>query len=165
MLRKMKYSMRRDPFIALPLLFVLMAGGCSWSPEARKQKSFAQGDRDFNRARYPEAIISFARALQLDPSYTEAHFKLAQCHLRQGNWTLAYQELMRTIELQPDNWAAQLDLGRLLLAGGKAQEAKNRALLILHRNASNVEAQVLLSNADARLGNLKAALQEAKDAV
>ena len=41
-------------------------------------------------------------------------------------------ELQRTIELQPDNWHAQIDLGQIVLAGGKSQDAKDRARAVLH---------------------------------
>jgi len=33
-------------------------------------------------------------------------------------------ELKRTIEFQPENWAAQMELGRLQLAAGQQKEAK-----------------------------------------
>jgi len=64
------------------------------------------------------------------------------------------QELSRTVELQPENWPAQLDLGQLLLAGAKPQEAKDRALLILHGNQNTRTHKYFLSNADAALGIL-----------
>jgi Flp pilus assembly protein TadD len=89
---------------------------------------------------------------------------MALCHLKQGSWAAAYQELQRTIELQPENWSAQLDLGQLVFAAGKAQDAKDRALLILRNNPRHADAQVLLANSDAVLGNLKDALEEAKEA-
>jgi tetratricopeptide (TPR) repeat protein len=81
-----------------------------------------------------------------------------------GSWPSAYQELNRAVELQPDNWKAQLDLGQLDLAGGKRQEATGRALLVLKGNPKDADAQMLLSNADA-LGNVKDALKEAQDAI
>src|SRR5258708_32281249 len=96
---------------------------------------------------YPEANISYSRALQVDPRFVEAHYKRAKCLLKQSSWAAAFQELSRTVDLQPENWPAQLDLGQLLLAGGKPQEAKDRALLILHINLKHSETQLLLSNA------------------
>jgi predicted Zn-dependent protease len=84
-------------------------------------------------------------------------------HLKQGSWAAAYQELQRTIELQPENWSAQLDLAQLVLTAGKARDAKDRALLILRNNPRRADAQVLLVNSDAVLGNLKDALEEAKE--
>ena len=56
-------------------------------------------------------------------------------------------------------------MGQLELAGGKRQEAKDRALEILKSDANNSDAQILLSLSDAALDNLKVALGEARDAV
>jgi tetratricopeptide (TPR) repeat protein len=150
--------------VSLSLLLTAFGAGCSRDPNVRKQKFFIQGNTDFDRGKYPEAMISYGRALQIDPRFAEGHYKLAQCHLKQGTWMAAYQELTRTIDLQAENWPAQLDLAKLLLAAGKAQEAKDKSLLILRSNPKHANAQMLLSNADALLGNLKDALQEAKDA-
>jgi tetratricopeptide (TPR) repeat protein len=58
-----------------------------------------------------------------------------------------------------------LDLGKIFLGAGKAQEAKEHALLILRSNPKNLDAQILLSGSDSALGNQKDALAEAHDAV
>jgi tetratricopeptide (TPR) repeat protein len=160
--------MRRKASWAIWCGFLLFLGGfdagCSRDPNVRKLKFLEQGNRDFEKGKYPEANISYSRALQIDPRFVDAHYKLAECLLKQGSWAAAFQELSRTVDLQPDNWPAQLDLGRLLLAGSKYQDAKDRALLILRSNPKHTDAQILLSDADASLGNTKEALQEAKDA-
>ena len=77
----------------------------------------------------------------------------------------AFREFGRTVELQPDNWPAQLKLAELSLRGGKVQDAKDRAQLILHSNPKNLDAQLLLSSADAALGDSKAALAEGVAAI
>jgi tetratricopeptide (TPR) repeat protein len=151
--------------LALSIFLAATAWGCLSNPTARKQKFYDQGLRDFNQQKYPEAIIWFSRALQIDPRFADAHYKLAQSHQRQGNWAAAIQELQRTIDLQPENWPAQIDLGQIMLAGGRSQDAKDRAMLVLHSDPADIDAQVLLSNADALLGNLKDALREANEAV
>ena len=142
----------------------VFAVGCSRDPNVRKQKFFDQGNRDFDKGKYPEALISYRRALQIDAHFVEAHYKLAQCYLKQGSWVQAFQELNRTVDLQPDNWPAQLEIARMFLSGRKYQDAKDRALLILHSNAKDAEAQILLSDADFALGNPKDALEEAREA-
>src|ERR1700745_2492394 len=156
-------------FIRTATLFLLIISltlsACSRDPNVRKQKFVAQGDAYFNAGRYPEAQISYSRALQIDSRYVVALYKSAQCSERVGNWNAAYNELLRTVDLDPQNWPAQLDLGKIFLGGGKPQEAKDRALLILRSNPKDVEAQILLSGSDAALGNQQAALSEAREAV
>ncbi len=160
-------SLRRKASLVLTygffLLLAAFVAGCSRDPNVRKLKYLQQGDLYFKKGKYPEANISYSRALQIDPRFVEAHYKRARCLLKQSSWAAAFQELSRTVDLQPENWPAQLDLGQLLLAGGKPQEAKDRALLILHGNPKHADAQMLLSDADAALGNLKDALEEARD--
>jgi len=161
----MRHKNTSTLILALSVLLATLAAGCTANPVARKQKFYDQGLRDFAKQKYPEAIVSFSRALQVEPRFADAHYKLAQCHERQGNWGAGIRELQRTIELQPDNWHAQIDLGQIVLAGGKSQDAKDRAAAVLHTDPKNLDAQLLLSNADTLLGNLKDAVREAQDAV
>src|SRR5580704_11199114 len=151
------------PFFAITSLLLLV--GCNLDPNHRKLNFLAQGDRAFQQDKYAEAVIDYGRALQIDPQFAEAHYKLAQSYLKEQVWAGAYQELMRTVTLQPDNWPAQLDLGIFLLRAEKGHDAKDRALLILQNNPNNPDAQALLSSADAFLGNRKEALEEAQQAV
>ena len=140
-------------FLVTVLLVSSLLSGCSFDPNVKKQKFIARGDQDFQAGKYSEALISYGRALQIDPHSADIHYKLGQTHLKMHTWASAYQELSRTVDLQPQNWKAQLDLGQLELAGAKRQEAKNRALLILKNNPNDSDAQMLLANADAALGN------------
>src|SRR5260370_40861196 len=141
----------------------LIFSACSRDPNVRKQKFVAQGDAYFNAGKYPEAQISYSRALQIAPRYVVALYKSAQCSERVGNWNAAYNELLRTVDLDPQNWPAQLDLGKIFLGAGKPQEAKDRALLILHSNPKDADAQMLLSRSDAALGKQQAAFSDARD--
>lgn len=138
--------------------------GCNRDPTARKQKFLEQGNHNFDQGKFPEAIIFYGRALQIDPQCAEAHHKLVQCYLKQGSRASAYHELLSTVELEPENRQAQTELGQILLAAGKGKEAKDRALLVLHSNPRYTDAQVLLSSADAVLGNIKETFQEAQEA-
>src|SRR5258708_34278671 len=101
----------------------------------------------------------------MDPRFVGAHYGIAKCHLKMSNRASAFQQLQRTVDLEPPNWPAHLDLGQLYLAGGRALEARDEARSILQSNPTHVGAAILLSDADAQTGNLEAALQEAAEAV
>lgn len=172
----MKRPKRSDPslrsrlslavFLASALFLVgVFAGGCLRDANARKQRFTAQGDRYAAQEKYAEAMITYGRALQLDPKSADVHYKIAKCHLKMFNWASAYRELQRTIELDPQNWGAHLDLGQLYLLGGKAADAKNEALTILRSSPEDVGSQILLANADAQLDNTQDALREAENAI
>jgi cellulose synthase operon protein C len=160
----MRLTRRLALLFALVLSLTTLLPSCNRDPNLSKQKAMERGNREFDQGKYPEAIIYYGQALQVDSRYAEAHYKLAQCHVRLGSWTSAFRELSRTVELQPENWTAQLQLAEISLRGGKPQDAKDRVLLILGRNPKNADAQIVLSASDAALGDAKTALQEAKDA-
>src|SRR6266849_2108697 len=149
--------------VLMPLCLGLL--GCLRDPNVRKQKFMEQGDRYFAQEKFPEALLTYGRALQIDPKFAAAHYKVAKCQLKLANWASAFQELQRSTDLEPQNLPAHLDLGQLYLAGGRPPDARDQAQLILKSDAQNLDAQILLSEADAQLGNLKDALREGADAV
>ena len=161
----MTFNLRR---LALLFALFLPASSLMWSchrdPVTRIQKAMERGDREFNEGKYPEAIIYYGQALQLDSNYAQAHFKMAQSQMKLGSFASAFREFARTVELDPQNWKAQLELAKLSLGGGKVQDAKDRALAILQSNPKNADAQIVLSSADAALGDSKTALREAQEA-
>jgi tetratricopeptide (TPR) repeat protein len=159
----MKSSRQLTLFLVL-LLSASLLPSCNRDPNVRKQKAMDRGNREFDQGKYPEAIIYYGQVLQIDTHDAAAHYKLAQCHIKLGSWTSAFRELARTVELQPENWPAQLQLAEMSLRAGQAQEAKDRALLILRSNPNHADAQVVLSAADAALNDSKSALREAQEA-
>src|ERR1700733_3660886 len=110
------------PFSAFRLLLALaliatVFVGCSRDPNVRKQKYFESGQRYYGKGQYREAAIQYKNAIQIDSTYGNAHYGLAQALLKLQQWSPAYQELARTLELQPDNYPARIDLANLLIAG------------------------------------------------
>src|SRR5258707_6372023 len=99
--------------IASLLAASLILAGCSRDPNVRKQKFVAQGDAYFKDGKYPEAQISYTRALQIDPRYVEALYKSALCYEHMGNWNGAFQLLRRAVDLAPDDMDAQFHLVKI----------------------------------------------------
>ena len=158
-------SPRTGLAVLVAVQICLVLAGCLRDPNVRKQKFMEQGDRYFAREKYPEALLTYERAVQIDPRFVAAHYGIAKCHLKMSSWAPAFQELQRTIDLEPQNWPAHLDLGQLYLAGGRAPEARDEAKSILQSNPGHIRALILYSDAAAQLGDLKFALQEAGEAV
>ena len=101
--------------------------------------------------KYREAAIQLQNAIQVDPKFAEAHYLLGQSYVKQGLWTGAYQELVRTTEMQPDNLKAQIDLGGLQLAARHFKEGQEKAEFVIQKDPRNMDAHVLLANAYAGL--------------
>ena len=138
---------------------------CSRDPNVRKQKYLESGKRYYEKAKYQEAVIQFANAVQVDPTFAAAHYELAQTYLKLGSYSAAYNELVRTVDLQPDNAKAQIDLGNLLLAGRRVDEAEKRAQIVLAMHPDNADAHALLANTKAARGQNDVALQEIRKAI
>ncbi len=109
------------------ILFAVLLVGCSHDPNLRKQAYVASGNKYFDQGKYREAAIEYLNAVQIDNSYEDAHYRLAQCYLRQGIWRGAYQELTKSTELKPDDEKAQIGLGNLLLSSKQFKDAQAHA--------------------------------------
>jgi tetratricopeptide (TPR) repeat protein len=148
------------------LMVLLFSGaGCFRDPNLQKQRYFDSGTQYFQKGKYPEAIIEFQNAIQIDKNFAEAHYQLAQCYLRQSLWPNAYRELTLTLELEPKNRKARLDEANLLFEARQFQNARDHALSILQGEPAEVGAQLLLADCDAELGNKEEAVVEAEKGV
>lgn len=155
-------------------LIAALFTGCSRDPNVRKQKYLESGDRYYARGKYREAAIQYSNAVQVDSRFAQAHYQLGQTYLKLGDNTRAFQELSRTVELDPDNYPAHIDLANLLVTARNADGSPNqdylqqaRAHLDLLREKQPNSPQVLQAWADYYAGenNLASALQEMQKAV
>jgi Tfp pilus assembly protein PilF len=118
---------RRSVCVLLLLVLGGMLAGCHSDPNRRKQRYLESGKRYSAEGKYREAAIQFSNALKVDKGYPDAHYELAQAYLHLGQFGPAYSELSRTIELQPTNSKVRIDLGNLLVAAGKTDDAQKQA--------------------------------------
>jgi tetratricopeptide (TPR) repeat protein len=150
------------------LVVTLMAAfdvGCSRDPNVRKQRYFESGQRYLQKGKYPEAVIQFRNALQVDSSYADAHYQLARVYSRMEQWTPAYHELARTVELQPENYPARLDLANLLIAGHQLKEAQEHTDVLLQKDANDPLVHTTYAELLAAQDNLPAAMLEMQKAI
>src|SRR5581483_416100 len=127
------------------LLLILAAGflvGCSRDPNVRKQKYLESGERYFKKGKYREAAIQFGNAVQVDPRFAEAHYRLAQAQMKLQNWYPAFQELDRTVQLNPQHLDA-----------------------VLSSDPNKSQAHVSQANLKARQDDLPGAMQEMHKAI
>ena len=103
-------SVRRIEFGVLVCLLALAA--CSRSPSHfvdAGNKFLASGKTD-------DAILQYKKAIQKDPNFGEAHYRLALALLKQKTKAIeAYGSLKRAVELMPDNIDAKVQLADLSL--------------------------------------------------
>ncbi len=139
--------------------------GCKHDPNKQKQKYLESGKRYEGDGKYREAVIQFSNALRVDKNFAPAHYELAKTYLQLGSVVAGYQELQRTVQLNPSNLQARLDLGNILLAGGVPQRAKEQATAVLSAEPNNAEGYALLSRIALKTGDKEEALKDIQKAI
>src|SRR5882762_7926361 len=119
------------------LVLALLFTGCSRDPNVRKQKYFESGTRYFDKGKYREAAIQYSNALQVDSRFAQAHYQLGETYLKLHDWNRAFQELSRSVELAPDNYAAQVDLANLLISTRNWKQAQPYLDVLRNKQPNN----------------------------
>ncbi len=156
---------KRLRIAALSLLAICGLAGCKHDPNVQKQKYLESGKRYEKEGKYREATIQFSNALKVDRNFAPAHYELAKTYMQLGSMIAAYQELQRTVSLNPGNIPARVDLGNMLLAGGLPDRAKEQANTILGAQPNNADAYALLSHVAQRQGDTTQALAMIQKAI
>ena len=125
--------------LILILTLIAALSSCSFDPNVRKQKYFQSGQRYFENGKYREAAIEYSNAVKIDPNYAEAHYQLAEAYLKLQKADIAYQELTRTIELQPENYPARIELANLLILGHDLRQAQEQSGQTLQLDLQNFD--------------------------
>lgn len=163
--RSSRFVQRGFAAAATLLLFIGSLSGCHQDPNIVKQKYLESGERHMADRQYQQAAIQFLNAIKIDRNFAEAHYELAQAYLNVGDFWGAYTELEKTVDLQPANFPARIQLGKLLLAGGKADEAQFQIDYVLKARPDNPDAHAMLSALALKADQRDRALQEIRRAI
>jgi tetratricopeptide (TPR) repeat protein len=147
------------------LLTLALLSGCFRDPNVRKQKYLESGQRYSAEGKDREAVIQFSNALKIDKNFADAHYALAQTYAHMGALSTAFGELLRTVDLQPTNYKARIDLGNMLLAGGKIDDAQAQANAVMAAQPNNADLHALLARIAAGRGQKDLALTEIRRAL
>ena len=151
------------------LALVLAIGGCGQlSPEAKKAKHLERGQAYFEKGQFQEALIEFKNVVQIDPKDANGHYRLALTYLKIGGLPGlqgAFDELTRTVELDPSHRDAQLKLGELYLLASEPAKARERADLILASAPQDKEGLILRGQSLIREKEFDQGIAELKKAI
>ena len=139
--------------------------GCHRDPNKEKQRYLQSGKRYAGEGKNKEAVIQLSNALKVDHNFADAHYELSKVYLKEGAFQPAFQELRRTVDLQPGNIQARIDLGNLLLAGRAPDKAAEQANAILAVQSNNPDAFAILAGVAASKGNRAEALTQIQHAL
>jgi len=126
--------------VAIMAVAMLLACG---GPEEKKLKFYNKGKALFEKGDYVKAKLELKNALQIDPKYADAYYMFGMVALRTQDFKGAYGNFLKVVELSPQNWEAHTQLGRLLLAGGRPDDALAKADLVIKNNPKSEDALVL----------------------
>jgi tetratricopeptide (TPR) repeat protein len=139
--------------------------GCHRDPNKEKQRYLQSGEHYAAEGKNKEAVIQLSNALKVDHNFADAHYQLSKVYLKEGAVQPAFQELRRTVDLQPGNIKARIDLGNLLLAGRAPDRAAEQANAILALQSNNPDAFSILAGVAASKGNRTEALAQIQHAL
>jgi tetratricopeptide (TPR) repeat protein len=108
--------------------------------EQKKAKYFSKGKTLYEKGQFAIARLEFKNAIQIDPTFVDAHYMLGMDALHMGNIREAYASFSKAAELQPTNLKAQTELAKILLQGSAFDRAGQKADLVLKSEPSNVSA-------------------------
>jgi tetratricopeptide (TPR) repeat protein len=115
-----------------------------------------------NRHDLDQAIATFRKAADLDPSSGVAFLRLGDAYMQKGDYVAAIAPLKRAAELNPDSLAVHQLLGYALLAAGYASEAIPHLKMIQDYGALGI-AQLQADQPGEAVANLQIALAKAPD--
>jgi tetratricopeptide (TPR) repeat protein len=151
--------------VAAVCVLAALFTGCSHDPNVRKQKYLESGQRYFDKGQYREAEIQFENAIQVDSRFADAHYKLALAAMKLQQWPAAYQELLTTVQIQPDQYAAHLDMANLLILNRQFSDAKEHLDLLAQKQPDNPDVYIARANYYAATNNTTAALADMQKAL
>jgi predicted Zn-dependent protease len=118
----------RKLLIFLPMLLLALAS-CTRDPKVRAQRYVENGNKFFARGKYKEASIMYRRALKEDGRSGESYYRLALTDMKLSAYGDAFKQLVRAVELEPDNTDAKIKLCDLyLLSAGQDRQHATQAL-------------------------------------
>ena len=160
-----KTSLSRIAVVVAASIAIVLQLGCHQDPNIRKQKYLESGIRYEKSGKFQEAAIQLSNSLKVDPKFSTAHYEMAKTYIKMGNLMAGYQELLRTVDLDPTNIQARLDLGSMLLAGGATDRAADQVAAVMSLNPNYADAFALRSGTEAKNGNRAAALVDVEHAI
>jgi tetratricopeptide (TPR) repeat protein len=139
--------------------------GCTRDPNVRKQKYLESGQRYEKDAKYKEAVIQFSNALKVDKGFAPAHYELGMTYFKMGSIAAGYQEMLKTVALNPANLPARLQVGKIQLAAGSPDRAADQVKAILAIDPKYADAYALAAAVAARKGDRDEALVQIDKAI
>lgn len=137
------------------------AGGSNFSAGSlvnAGKTALARGDRQ-------QALAEFIKAIEVNPTLTDAHLGVADVYFSDGNYAAAEPGYRKAAQLEPRNYKAQYYHGLVLHLLNRTGEAVSAYLRALTVQPNDFDANVNLASAYYALGDHRQALPYAERSV
>ena len=129
------------------------------------RNTFTPANATSKRANIAKLRSSSSTRFKIDPAMPKPITNwlrlTSNCRKAQG----AYQELARTIELQPENYQARIELANLLILGPRFQHAQEQTDLLLQKRPNDPVVHSTVSSLLTGQGDLSGAMAEIEKAI
>ena len=144
---------------------LVLAWGCTGitkGGEPQGHSSFDHGVALYQQGDLEGAIYAYRKAIQLEPTFYQAHYNLGIALLQRKDFSGAGAALQQAVQLKPGFASAYNNLGIAFSRQGKLDEAIGsfRQAIRHSKDASNINFQFNLGIALWRSGDLPAAKEE-----
>ncbi len=163
----------RQLLLVIGVLASVVLPGCSRDPKVLRERCISNGNKYFQNGKYRQASILYRRALQFDPKYAEAHYRLGLTAMQLKDYSTAAQSFQRACDLDPSNEDAAIHLAEIYVAAYIANPVLNKHLLsdaklsvgrILSRNPKSYDGLRLAADIAVASGDRETAIQRLRDA-
>ena len=157
--------MRRSKIMmACWIVVAVFLGSCDRSPEGKLAKHVKRGDEYVKEEKFKEAVIEYKNAVKAVPQDSAAHWKLAKASIEAKDIRMAFAELTKTVELDPNNFEALGKLGEIYVMAGKKEEATQIADNLVKSRPNDPQGYILQSGLAMRAGKVDEGIAKLKKA-
>ncbi|GCE20008.1 protein kinase domain-containing protein [Dictyobacter kobayashii] len=117
------------------------------------------GDQALRAGSYSSARNFYQQAVKVNPNSVDAHLRLAEIAMDQGEYTQALAEITQVQRRSPGHWKVAWYTGRLLEAQGKYQEAADQYRELMADLPGELPPQQSLARVCARMGDTVSAVE------
>ncbi len=133
------------------IILALLSGGIyayyqlGGSPETRRERHLKRAKDYLQESKVNEALVELRNAVKADPRSAEARQALANVLFKKGDLKNGYAELVRAVDLKPDDVKGRYQLGMLQLRGKQVARAKEQLEKLREQDRNAFETRHLAS--------------------
>ncbi len=117
---------------------------CGCHSSARAREHIEKGNQHFAQKQFSAAESEYRQAIQIDPDFADAYYRLGVLQIQLEYPAAARQSLAKAVDLDPKNLDARLRLGDLQVSSTEYAEARQQAEAVLLQDGQNARAHRLL---------------------